>query len=275
MELARNNPVMYQLGRAHQAGTLPAHVVTNTQWAAAVHAQGLMAQGLGHSAIHGALPQTFINISPSDAARAYHTGLAQGGVRIDGRRDSSASRQELAGIAELTAWLAHLPREWGRDVYTVVPEDLVAYMESHWVVRHGRTYVGDNPDPVASASGAKGHLLNVEHYFNALGRVGKWDPTTLRGNPCRSHLVVSWRRGYKRNQWLAGVRPVAATPVTRAHVPLLTQTGDAPANQRPTGSVQHATRIRDDALIYYLHEAGQRAGEVSSQFRRPPHLPAS
>lgn len=263
MELARNYPSMHSLGIARYTRLPVIDAITNEQWAAAVHAQGLAVQGLGHSAVYGAMPQTFATIPSTDAARAYHTGLAQGGARIDGRRSNSASRQELAGVAELCAWLAHLPREWGRNAYTVVPEDLVAYMESHWVTNHGRTHVGDSPGPMASASGAKGHLLNLEHYFSALGRVGEWNPTTLNGNPCRSHLVISWRRGYKRSQWLAGVRPIAATPVTHAHIPLLTSGNQPSTESPPPGSVQHATRVRDDALIFYLHEAGQRAGEVS------------
>ena len=238
------------------------------EWAAAVHAQGMIAQGLGHHTVRGMMPQTFNGITPRAAAQAYFTGLAQGGARVDGRRDNSASRQELVGIAEFGAWLHHLPPEWGRSLHTAVPEDIIAYMESHWVRNHGRTIVGGDTTPVASASGAKGHLLDLEHYFAALGRAGDWDPATLRGNPCRSHQVITWRRGYKRGQWTAGVRPIAATPATAAHISQLTApaAGNTAIAARQTasapGSVQHAMRLRDDGLVFYLHEAGQRAGEV-------------
>ena len=233
-----------------------------------MHTQGMIAQGLGHRTVHGMMPQTFNGITPHAAAQAYFAGLAQGGARIDGRRDNNASRQELVGIAEFGAWLQHLPPEWGRNLHTAVPEDIVAYMESHWVRNHGRTVVGNDTSPVASASGAKGHLLGLEHYFAALGRAGDWNPATLSGNPCRSHQVITWRRGYKRGQWMAGVRPVAATPATAVHILQLTAPATAAkvaATRKAapaTGSVQNAMRVRDDGLVFYLHEAGQRAGEV-------------
>ena len=73
------------------------------EWAAAVHTQGMIAQGLGHRTVHGMMPQTFNGITPHAAAQAYFAGLAQGGARIDGRRDNNASRQELVGIAEFGA----------------------------------------------------------------------------------------------------------------------------------------------------------------------------
>lgn len=264
MEPARQYSGMLALGQSNAAP----RTWNARQWAALVHAQGLTAQGLGHRTVHGMMPQTFNDITPHAAAQAYFAGLAQGGARIDGRRDNNASRQELVGIAEFGAWLQHLPLEWGRTLYTAVPEDIVAYMESHWVRNHGRTVVGNDPTLMASASGAKGHLLGLEHYFAALGRVGNWNPATLSGNPCRSHQVITWRRGYKRGQWIAGVRPVAATPATATHIQQLTapaaasKAATAPGPPPAEGSVQHAMRVRDDGLVFYLHEAGQRAGEV-------------
>jgi hypothetical protein len=145
-------------------------------------------------------------ITASEAAQAYYAGLDQGGARVDFRRDDGASRQELVVVAEFGAWLQHLPIWWDRNLYTAVPEDIVSYVESHWVHHHGRTYVGDASEPVASASGAKHVLLDLEHYFAALGRSGDWNVSLLSGNPCRSFVVKQWLRGYKRFQRVAGVR---------------------------------------------------------------------
>ena len=188
--------------------------MSSAAWASEVRSRGLVAQGLGYNNVCNVMPKTFNHITPAAAAQAYYAGLDQGGARVDSRRDDGASRQELVAVAEFGAWLQHLPAWWGRNLCTVVPEDMVAFMESHWVHHHGRTFVGDDPAPVASASGAKGVLLDLEHYFAALGRSGEWNVALLGGNPCRSFVVKQWCRGYKRNQRVAGVCPVAATPRT-------------------------------------------------------------
>ena len=250
------------------------------EWASGVHAQGLAALGLSPGAVQAAWPQaSFQYATPHAAATAYLQGLTRGGARAEARRTAGAGRSELVAVAEFSAWLAALPPWWGRSAATAVPEDVVAYFECHWVTRHGRTYVGDSTDPVASASGVKGALLHLEHYFSALGRVGDWNPATLTGKPCRSHYVVNWRHGYKQEQLRAGVRPVAATPASDAQIGRMTQAPPSPpphaptarARRRPPAScVTDALRCRDDCLLYYLNEGGQRGGEV----RRLPRSPA-
>ena len=110
---------------------------------------------------------------------------------------------------------------------------------------------------------AKHVLLDLEHYFAALGRSGDWNVSLLSGNPCRSFMVKQWLRGYKRFQRVAGVRAVAATPATGVHVGMMTSPAAKAGGRVPLpGSVQQATERRDDSLLFYLNEAGQRAGEV-------------
>lgn len=258
---------------------LPTLPLSGVEWATSAQAMGLVAQGLGLDTIRGVMPHAFTSIGPAAAADAYTVGLLRGGARVDKRRDSGASRGELLLVAEFDAWLRHLPACWGRNLCTAVPEDIIAFMESHWVLHHGRTYVGQCPTPTASHSGAKGALLDLEHYFNALGRTGDWDTAFLSGNPCRSNFVQTWRKGYKRELWVAGVRPIAATPATGAHIGMLTtaaphvaapkvpRRGPAACGAPSPGSVQHAMHLRDDTLLFYLNEAGQRAGEVRLNHR--------
>ena len=140
---------------------------------------------------------------------------------------------------------------------------------------HGRTLAGDSVDAVASASGVKGALLHLEHYFNALGRSGEW--YAPYGNPCRSPAVRDWRAGYKHEHWLDGVRPIAATPMTDDMVQLLVtipagevtggaDTAPPPGLYRrpkklPCLEVRTAHDTRDRALVHYLFEMGQRPGE--------------
>ena len=239
-------------------------------WAARVQTLGLQAQGLGPAAVSAVGATLRIPIqSPSNAAAAYASGLARGGRRVDARRDPTASRQELVCVAEFCEWLGSLPYEWGRNAHTAVPEDIVAFFEAHWVALHGRT--GQARE--ASASGVKGALLHLEHYFDALGRTGDWRPHSLTGNPCRSPPVRGWLKGYKREQWKDGVRPVAATPMSHEAAQLMVSTAGnsralAPAaaarpRAPPAPEVVAAVEARDRTMVLYLHETGQRAREGS------------
>lgn len=248
-------------------------------WAAGVHAQGLAALGLGPRSVAGAGAQTpFPALTPQAAAATYTRGLALGGARAEARRTTSAGRAELACVGEFCAWLSALPLAWGRNAATAVPEDVVVFFETHWVAAHGRTYVGDATRPVASASGVKGALLHLEHYFTAIGRVGNWDPASLTGNPCRSAYVTNWRLGYRTEQWQAGVRPVAATPASDHQIGLMTRrlpsSPTTPADSAPRSRTRRppdprivrAVRCRDDCLLYYVNEGGPRGGEVRLSF---------
>jgi hypothetical protein len=247
-------------------------------WAEGVTALSLEAQGLGPAALAAAGSPLISPSTPSAAAAAYLSGLARGGQRADARRSSAASRQEFVVVSEFSAWLRQLPPSWGRCSATVVPGDLVAYFESHWVGLHGRTLVGPSTDPVASASGVKGALLCLEHYFNAIGRSGDWFPP-YGGNPCRSPQVRDWLAGYRREHWVDGVRPTAATPMTHAMVELMVtipvgtviggaDTAPPPGRAQrprklPSPEVREAHHRRDCAMVHYLFESGQRAGEGS------------
>ena len=86
-----------------------------------------------------------------------------------------------------------------------------------------------------------------------------------------------WRAGYKREHWVGGVRPTAATPMTYETVQRLvtipegTVTGGANTapppgcskrpRKLPSKEVREAHHLRDAALVIYLYETGQRAGE--------------
>ena len=188
--------------------TVPAAV-----WAAGMHAMGLGARGItlpGAASQGPAQYPQFHYHSAADAAAAYADGAARAGRRVEARRGDGAARQELVVVHEFAAWLLCLPSFWGRSLATAVPEDVTSFFEAHWVKHHGRTLVGDAVDPVASYSGTKGALLHLEHYFDAIGRSGPWQPPA--GNPCRGEHVINWRLGYERTLWRAGVRPVAAWP---------------------------------------------------------------
>ena len=122
-------------------------------WAEGVTALSLEAQGMGPAALEAAGSTLIPSSTPSSAAAAYMDGLARGGQRTDARRSVAAARHEFIVTAEFCAWLKQLPHSWGRSAATAVPQDVVAYFESHWAARHGRTLVGASVDAVASFPG--------------------------------------------------------------------------------------------------------------------------
>ena len=210
--------------------------------------------------------------STAHAAAGYFAASTSGGRRIASRRAPGSSRQELVCVAEFGSWLNELPPSWGRSLGTAVPEDIISYMDGHWVHRHGRTLAGDSSTPTSSFSGAKGCLLHLEHYFDLIGRSGEWQPFSGLGNPCRSVYVRLWRCGYERHLWGEGVRPHAALPALRsdidALVPALLATDEVPtvdadleSSDERRAAVAHAIRQRNAALVLYNHASSQRGGE--------------
>ena len=207
---------------------------------------------------------------PEAAALSYISGLRCGADRTASRRDHTANRSELVHVAEFSAWLAELPPHWGRSIATSTPEDIIAFMESHWLWSHGQTHVNWSPTAVASFTGVKGCLLDFEHHLDSIGREGEWNTTLGTGNPCRSSRVRLWRRSYERSMWRGGARPVAAYPVTRREVDMLVTpagTTAGPASlppqpaQAPPSAVRLALAARNDAVITYNHDSSQRGGE--------------
>ena len=244
-------------------------------WARAVHEFGQAAQGLGGAALSGAGSQLRpVYACVTEAAAGYAEGLASACSRIVNRRSPGASRQELVCIAEFQSWLGELPPHWGRSLATAVPEDILSYMDGHWVHKHGRTVVKDVDHCMSSFTGAKGALLHLEHYFEVAGRSGEWQPFTGVGNPCRSSQVRSWRVGYERFLWGSGVEPAAAVPAKQADTLALASSCFAAGAGAPhvsdtttdtaahRAAVAYAVQLRNAMVMHYDYASSQRGGEV-------------
>ena len=253
-------------------------VVASEHWASAVRMYGAGAQGFGPASTPSVVPASALFLHPSGATAAaaeYFAGLKSASERIAMRHGLGTCRQEQVFIGEFADWLSQLPPAWGRSLSTVVPEDILSFMDGHWVRRHGRTAVPGDESLRSSYSGAKGALLHLEHYLEIIGRGGEWDPFSGRGNPCRSFLVRQWRPAYERTLWRAGVRPVAATPLMVGDVCKLAAAcvagstaleviphDSAAGSLVSRAAVTHAVRARNAMMVYYNHESGQRGGEV-------------
>jgi integrase len=164
---------------------------------------------------------------------------------------------------ELIDYLSFLPIEWERTVLTVVPLDLVVYMNVHFMRKHGRTHL-PNGVVVPSFSYIKNCLSYLRRLFIDVSREGDWNASNSTGNPCDSDMMGNWRRGYERMLWQAGIVAVAAADLTAEQFEQLAEYLIAEIEKAIQGSASALTvalLYRDFMLIVYLWQIGQRGGE--------------
>ena len=76
------------------------------------------------------------------------------------------------------------------------------------VRHHGRDHDDVTPGYLSSM------LSQLQHCFDARGRLGTWDPLAMSGNPVRSFDVGSYRDTYSRKQHQLGRRKRSAVPLS-------------------------------------------------------------
>ena len=86
------------------------------------------------------------------AARASRALGAVAAVQGQARAESTQRRIDQAA-RELAAWCSRQPRELGLSVRTVGPEDVLWYIQEHWLSRHAGEYGGRWPRLVCSCGG--------------------------------------------------------------------------------------------------------------------------
>jgi hypothetical protein len=121
----------------------------------------------------------------------------------------------------------------------VRPEELLCFLETHWVHTHVGSQLPGSDTLVASPSGVDGVISHLSSLFDSLGRSGPYDDTTNGGNPCLSTPIQKYRHGYHQMLWAAGYQESYVVPLTQAKVEALVTKLDLAARQ----SADHLTML--------------------------------
>eukprot|EP00798_Chlamydomonas_sp_ICE-L_P029115 gene29115-biopygen32986 len=148
----------------------------------------------------------------------YQDGLSRAAQVTDPSVVASTLAKRYAVGQALEAWLARLPPPFPQSLLAACPEDVLCFMQQHWVLHHGRSVVAGVDHPVASPQGVAGSLSHLSTLFDTLGRSGPYNALTSTGNPCDSPAVRAYKRGYQQILWQAGYQEVAAVPMVESKV---------------------------------------------------------
>ena len=190
----------------------------------------------------------------------YQKGLTQAQTVIEQSvQEATLTRRQTVG-AELSDWLLKLPDPYPRDLLKVRPEELLCFLETHWVHTHVGSQLPGSDTLVASPSGVDGVISHLSSLFDSLGRSGPYDDTTNGGNPCLSTPIQKYRRGYHQMLWAAGYQESSAVPLTQAKVEALVTKLDLAARQ----SADHLTmlvQMRNALVILHAWTTAYRGTE--------------
>eukprot|EP00798_Chlamydomonas_sp_ICE-L_P004269 gene4269-biopygen21992 len=148
----------------------------------------------------------------------YQDGLSRAAQVTDHSVVASTLAKRYAVGQAIEAWLARLPPPFPQSLLAARPEDVLCFMQQHWVLHHGRSVVAGVDHPVASPQGVAGSLSHLSTLFDTLGRSGPYNALTGTGNPCDSPAVRAYKRGYQQVLWQAGYQEVAAVPMVESKV---------------------------------------------------------
>lgn len=158
---------------------------------------------------------------------------------------------------ELSYFLQSLGSEYSTDLMHVGPEDLLVFMEQHWLKKHAGSYVPGIDHLVASPSGVNSAFSHLSTLFRRLGRGDTYDEATGLGNPCRSNLITLYKQGYGKGMWRLGYQESSAVPlhVTKLK-PLITHLDkEIQCTDKPLARLLAS---RDLALVLYNWTSGMR-----------------
>jgi integrase len=198
--------------------------------------------------------------APAPAAAAaereavYRRGLAAAAQTVAASLAASTFARQEAAAREFTAWLCCFGG--GRTILDCSPDDVLVYLTEHWLPRHaGRQ--SDVPGP----SAVKSHLSLLSGALARAGREGRYNAVTGEGNPCACVWVEDYRKGYQRQQMLAGYQEVSAVPLTAQKYEALVDYLWGLIN-RTSGARDLLVLLRDLLCILLLWQTAQRAHDI-------------
>ena len=155
-----------------------------------------------------------------------------------------------------STWLAQLP---DKHIENAAPEDVLCYLESEWVHKHGRSYLPGHDATVASPAGVDQVISHLSSLFTRLGRVGEYDSRSTVGNPCHSVLIRDYLRGYSRKMCASGYEEFSAVPLSFEKRTALLASLNMTAFQHD--GVPRLAYLRDASHLMVLWDSGYRGGD--------------
>ena len=201
-------------------------------------------------------------LASSDAARLNTDSLTAAASIISHANVDSTVQRRLTVSRELQLWLERLPPEYPRNLSTCRPEEILVFMQSHYIQTHVGSRSTGQP-LTASPSGVASTLSHLSTTFAGLGRQGPYDRLTNKGNPCDSVEITRFKQGYHRDMVSAGYQETSAVPSTLPKVEAVVTNLSA----RITGARPPLVNIcteRDALLILYSWDSGMRGKDGGS-----------
>ena len=204
-------------------------------------------------------------LSSAAAHEMYAASLSAVQHTIAHNWEQDTVRRREKNMQELSAWLSVLPSSWDKTLMTCTPADVLAFMQSHWLLQHQGSYLPDGSS-FASPSGVNQCFSSLSTGFTMLGRVGSWDLQQQRGNPVLSPSVAQYRRGYKLEAWRSGYLEGSAIPMTEAKMCQLVSYIDG-CTASNTKAIDRLCLERDALMILLMWESclrGDNIGRVTT-----------
>lgn len=196
----------------------------------------------------------------TSALALYQHGLSAAAHVADHCVVASTLAKRHAVGREFEAWLARLPPPFPRSLLGARPEDLLCFLQQHWVPYHGKSLVPGLEHPVASPQGVAGAISHLSSVFESLGRHGPYDASTCCGNPCDCPNVRAYKAGYQQVMWQAGYQETPAVPITQDKVLALVAYLHKGARAAPT-ALEAISLLRDALLVEHAWLTAYRGKE--------------
>eukprot|EP00198_Chlamydomonas_reinhardtii_P002049 XP_001691385.1 predicted protein [Chlamydomonas reinhardtii] len=192
----------------------------------------------------------------ADRGAVYQRGLVSAARNVQASFAASTYSQQEAAAREFTAWLARFGG--GRTVLDCTPDDVLVYIAKHWLPCHS-----SRQTEASGPSAFKSHPLLLSGALARAGRDGRYDAVTGEGNPWPSAWVEDCRKGYRRQQMLAGYQEVSAVPLLAAQKYEAGVRHVWGSTHSAAGSLAVLVLLRD-LLPYTQHRAGNCHGQLPS-----------
>ena len=201
--------------------------------------------------------------SASSALQLYSTSLRAASTVITHSNVAGTVDRRLALGREFSSWLAALPSSAGFSTtpQTARPEDLLVFIQSHFILHHAGSVVPGLDHKVASPQGVSSAFSHLSTLFDSLGRRGPYQPETNRGNPCDSNVIQRYKQGYLRDMCQAGYQEKSAVPLTEALVLELMTHFDQLEASDALSPFEKLMAQRDGLLILYNWHSAMRGKE--------------
>lgn len=130
------------------------------------------------------------SMSPQSLAQEYYQGLQQGAATIAAHRKMATNAAGSKAWAEFSQWMTERAGITGRGAWDATPQDLMVYMETHWLLRHGELLLSDQ-QLHASPGYVRGTLSHLSSIYQMAGKETAWDNSTQvsqLGMQCVFHI---------------------------------------------------------------------------------------